>query len=258
MQGKPPPTTTAREAAVARALAADLIEPCEAVLARVWLVGPGDQCVTCPMRDECPERTRCLHLVASVGVTTRTDGPFRRFPIGARRVGQVASTRQPFIATTDLAASGLAEPAWLATHAVRSFAAFPLALGQELIGVLALFSRRTFAEPEARALAVAARHAASAIAAARQLEVQGPARRPRSPGARVRVPEPAVERGAPDLRPLADIEREAIERVLAHTGGRVSGPQGAAKILGLKPTTLASRMLKLGVRRKPRTPPATL
>jgi transcriptional regulator with GAF, ATPase, and Fis domain len=35
----------------------------------------------------------------------------------------------------------------------------------------------------------------------------------------------------------------------------VSGPRGAARILGLKPTTLESRMKKLGVR-KPSRPRA--
>jgi transcriptional regulator with GAF, ATPase, and Fis domain len=54
------------------------------------------------------------------------------------------------------------------------------------------------------------------------------------------------------LRSLAAIQREAIEQVLAHTGGRVSGPRGAAAILGLKPTTLHSRMKKLAVKRGPR------
>ena len=66
--------------------------------------------------------------------------------------------------------------------------------------------------------------------------------------------DPGAQDAAPalELRTLAAIEREAIERVLAHTGGRVSGPRGAAKILGLKPTTLESRMKKLGARKPPR------
>src|SRR5262245_51917973 len=107
----PPPARMAdRRGELARSLAMDLLEPCDAVLARVWLVAPGDLCATCPMRPECPDPSRCLHLVASAGVNTRVDGPFRRFPIGARRVGQVASTRQRFLATDDLPASGLAEP----------------------------------------------------------------------------------------------------------------------------------------------------
>ncbi len=46
---------------------------------------------------------------------------------------------------------------------------------------------------------------------------------------------------------LDDIQREHIARVLQATGGRVYGPRGAARILGLKPSTLQSRMKKLGL-----------
>lgn len=53
------------------------------------------------------------------------------------------------------------------------------------------------------------------------------------------------------LSTLADAEREHIQRVLEATGGRIRGAGGAAEILGLKPTTLESRMAKLGLRRHP-------
>ncbi len=46
-------------------------------------------------------------------------------------------------------------------------------------------------------------------------------------------------------------QRQHIERVLALTNSRVYGEGGAAKILGIKPSTLQSRMLKLGLRRPP-------
>ena len=42
-------------------------------------------------------------------------------------------------------------------------------------------------------------------------------------------------------------ERDQILRVLKETGGRVGGPKGAASRLGLKRTTLISRMKKLGI-----------
>jgi formate hydrogenlyase transcriptional activator len=45
----------------------------------------------------------------------------------------------------------------------------------------------------------------------------------------------------------ASSEREHIERVLRDTDGRVGGPKGAAARLGLKRTTLISRMKKLGI-----------
>lgn len=61
-------------------------------LARIWLLGPGDICAACPMRAECPDQSRCLHLVASAGRSrteppeawTRIDGSFRRIPLGVR------------------------------------------------------------------------------------------------------------------------------------------------------------------------------
>ena len=49
---------------------------------------------------------------------------------------------------------------------------------------------------------------------------------------------------------LEEHERRYILQVLDHTGWKVSGPQGAAQLLGLKPTTLESRMTKLGISRK--------
>jgi formate hydrogenlyase transcriptional activator len=44
-----------------------------------------------------------------------------------------------------------------------------------------------------------------------------------------------------------EMERDAIIRVLRETNGRVSGPNGAATRLGIKRTTLISRMKKLGI-----------
>jgi transcriptional regulator with GAF, ATPase, and Fis domain len=51
------------------------------------------------------------------------------------------------------------------------------------------------------------------------------------------------------LATLDDVQRAHIERVLAATGGRIYGKAGAAKRLGLKPSTLQSRMKKLAVHR---------
>ena len=36
-------------------------------LARVWLLRGGDVCETCRLSTECPDQTRCLHLVANAG-----------------------------------------------------------------------------------------------------------------------------------------------------------------------------------------------
>jgi formate hydrogenlyase transcriptional activator len=49
---------------------------------------------------------------------------------------------------------------------------------------------------------------------------------------------------------LEGAERELIIRVLRETSGMISGPTGAARRLGLKRTTLQSKMQRLGITRK--------
>ena len=49
---------------------------------------------------------------------------------------------------------------------------------------------------------------------------------------------------------LKDRERKSIADALARTGGRIFGPDGAAALLAMKPTTLASRIKALGLQRK--------
>jgi formate hydrogenlyase transcriptional activator len=51
-------------------------------------------------------------------------------------------------------------------------------------------------------------------------------------------------------RTLDTAERQHIIRVLRETRGVLSGPQGAAQRLGLKRTTLQSKMQRLGIKRK--------
>ncbi len=60
----------------------------------------------------------------------------------------------------------------------------------------------------------------------------------------------AVERTSSRAVPTLDeVQRRHIRHVLDITGGRLYGTSGAAALLGLKPTTLQSRMKKLGLSR---------
>ena len=66
----------------------------------------------------------------------------------------------------------------------------------------------------------------------------------------LRVPSGAAAvPGAPPPPTLAAAEREQILAALDKTGWRIRGPAGAATLLGLKPTTLESRIKKLGLKR---------
>jgi DNA-binding NtrC family response regulator len=48
---------------------------------------------------------------------------------------------------------------------------------------------------------------------------------------------------------LEDVERAHIQRVLEQTQWAIEGPRGAARILGLNPSTLRGRLRKLGIRK---------
>jgi formate hydrogenlyase transcriptional activator len=51
------------------------------------------------------------------------------------------------------------------------------------------------------------------------------------------------------IPPLKQAERALILKALEGTDWQVSGEAGAAKILGINPKTLESRMKRLGIRR---------
>jgi formate hydrogenlyase transcriptional activator len=73
-----------------------------------------------------------------------------------------------------------------------------------------------------------------------------------TPSLKIELPSAACASASssdPGLALLAEVERDHILRVLEATGWRIRGSAGAAEILGLKPSTLESRMAKLGIRR---------
>lgn len=59
-----------------------------------------------------------------------------------------------------------------------------------------------------------------------------------------------AQNGPTAIATMEEAERTHITKALEHTKWKVSGPNGAAHLLGLKPTTLESRMKKLGISRK--------
>ncbi len=72
-----------------------------------------------------------------------------------------------------------------------------------------------------------------------------------SAGDTLQVDLPAVAPGqVPSVSTLAEAEAEHIRAALQRTGGRIKGPGGAAELLGMNPSTLYSRMKKLGLPRR--------
>lgn len=55
---------------------------------------------------------------------------------------------------------------------------------------------------------------------------------------------------APEIKPLKEIEKEYILKIIKLCNGRISGPNGAAKKLQIPSTTLMSKMKKLGIKKQ--------
>jgi len=150
----------------------------DVALARIWLIAPGDICASCSMRDECPDRVQCLHLVASAGNPaapgedwSRLDGSFRRMPLNARKVGVIGASGNPVLINDGLTESPwIARPEWARSERILSFAGQPLIFDGQILGVLAVFSRAHMDEEEFGWLRIFADHAAIALANARAFE----------------------------------------------------------------------------------------
>ncbi len=145
-------------------------------LARIWLKGAGDICEKCPMRLKCPDQTECLHLLASSGNPSkpgmedwsRLNGDFRRFPLGALKIGTIGATGIPiFLPDTAQNLEWIARPHWTEREGICTFAGQPLIHRNEVMGVLAIFSRVGLDKNEFDWLRMFADHAAVAIANSR-------------------------------------------------------------------------------------------
>jgi transcriptional regulator with GAF, ATPase, and Fis domain len=165
-------------AEVLRAVVQGIAQCRGVVLARIWLIERGDLCDTCRFRTECPDRTRCLHLMASAGNSmdpkadnSRLEGGFRRFPLGVRKIGRVGKSGEPLLLSGVRGdEEWVAEPHWMQHEGVKTFAAQPLTFRDEVLGVLALFDRGVLGPSDFDWLRVFADHAAVSIANARAFE----------------------------------------------------------------------------------------
>ena len=149
------------------------------VLARIWLIRPGDICSTCRFREECPDQTRCLHLVASAGRSgvennnewSNTNGYFARFPLGVGKVGQIGKTgEQLVINDMDNNLDWIAKPDWARQEGIRGFHGQPIIYKGETLGVLAVFEREPVTDEATVWFRMIADHVAVAIANARAFE----------------------------------------------------------------------------------------
>jgi GAF domain-containing protein len=103
-----------------------MVQHLDAAFARIWILDP-------------KEKLLCLH--ASAGMYTHLNGAHSRIGIGQHKVGAVALGRKPILTNDVVKSPRLADPEWAQREGMVSFAGYPLLADNEIIGVMAMFSR---------------------------------------------------------------------------------------------------------------------
>jgi transcriptional regulator with GAF, ATPase, and Fis domain len=134
-------------------------------LARVWLLRADG------------EEAPYLELKASVGASAvepskrwnRTDGAHQKIPANFGKVGFIATSNQPLLLQRG-PKDWILQPGWAEAEGIQSFAGQPLCFKDQVLGVVAFFSRKRLDKSDLNWLRVFADHAAVAVANARAFE----------------------------------------------------------------------------------------
>jgi len=112
-----------------------------AAFARIWTLN----------KDE-----NVLDLQASAGMYTRLDGTYSRVSIGRFKVGRVAQDRCPLLTNNVLDEPSI-DQEWAEREGMVAFAGYPILLDEQLVGVIAMFTRHPIPVSNFEALEFAAR-----------------------------------------------------------------------------------------------------
>jgi len=138
-------------------ITATAVELLDLDFCRVWMVRPGDLCergcvhaAAADARHACRRRDACLHLMASSGRYTHTDGGHRRVPIGNYKIGRIASGEdKKFLTNCVTTDPRVHDHAWAGQLGLVSFAGYKLHDAQaHPIGVLAMFAKHPISEED--------------------------------------------------------------------------------------------------------------
>ena len=132
-----------------------VVDRLDAAFARIWTLNDAD---------------RVLELQASAGMYTHLDGPHGRVPVGKFKIGLIAEERRPHLTNDVLGDPRVGDQAWAARERMVAFAGYPLMIGDELVGVLAMFARRRLTPADHAALVSVAQGIALALARWRAME----------------------------------------------------------------------------------------
>ena len=128
------------------------VDHLRAAFCRVWVLDADDP---------------VLVLTASAGLYTHLDGGHSRVPVGQFKIGQIAAERRPHVTNAVRGDPRVPEQAWAEREGMVAFAGYPLVIGDEMVGVFAMFSRQALSDAEVAAFETGATAMSIAVSNAR-------------------------------------------------------------------------------------------
>src|SRR4030042_676237 len=116
-----------------------IVKNLDAAFARIWVT------------DE--EEKNILRLMASAGMYTRLDGNHSIKKIGELKIGIIAKEKMPHLTNAVIGDPMIPEQEWAMREGIIAFAGYPLVLSDEVVGVMAMFSKKPLHEAALKALA---------------------------------------------------------------------------------------------------------
>ncbi len=104
-----------------------IVDNLDAAFARIWTLGKDSD---------------MLVLRASAGQYTHLDGPHSRVRVGEFKIGLIAATLEPHLTNSVVGDPRVSDQEWAVAEGMKSFAGYPLVIGDRCVGVLGLFARR--------------------------------------------------------------------------------------------------------------------
>jgi diguanylate cyclase (GGDEF)-like protein/PAS domain S-box-containing protein len=115
-----------------------LVRHLDAAFARIWTLN---------------SQENVLELQASAGMYTHIDGSHSRIPVGQYKIGLIAQECRPHLSNHVIGDPRVHDQAWAAREGMVAFAGYPLTLEQQVVGVMAIFSRKPLSEHTLKAMA---------------------------------------------------------------------------------------------------------
>lgn len=113
----------------------------DAAFARVWTLNAA---------------TNMLELQASAGLYTHLDGPHSRVPVGQFKIGLIAAERKAHLTNAVIGDPLVGDQDWARREGMSSFAGYPLVVADQVVGVMAMFSREPIVGDTLNSLALVA------------------------------------------------------------------------------------------------------